>query len=94
MTTPTPEPHKLTGRRRGWWYVVAFAGQRDGVNLWHCICGRHEIERIIPEPKLLNRKTNSLDQPCRCKGWVGRLSEPRLRPVDRDGAYRPRGQAR
>ncbi|HVS36767.1 MAG TPA: HNH endonuclease [Gemmataceae bacterium] len=75
MTTPTPEPHKLTGTRRGWWYVVAFAGQRDGVNLWHCICGVHEIERIIPEPKLLNRKTNSLDQRCRCKGWVGRLTD-------------------
>ena len=74
MTTPTPNTHKLTGTRRGWWYVVAFAGQRDGVNLWHCICGRHVVERIIPEPKLLNRKTNSLDQRCRCKGWVGRLT--------------------
>lgn len=74
-TTPTPQPHKLIGTRRGWWFVVAHAGRRDGVNLLHCICCRHGVERLIPEPKLLDRKRNSLDHPCRCKGWVGRLTD-------------------
>ncbi len=71
MTIPTPDPTKLTGTRRGWWYVVAPAGQRDGVSILHCVCCQHGVERLIPEQKICDRKTNSLNQPCRCKDPAG-----------------------
>jgi HNH endonuclease len=63
-TIPTPD---LTGKRFGWWYVVAYAGQRDGVNYWQCQCCLHVFEKVVAEPDILNRKTDPLSKrPCDC----------------------------
>ncbi len=75
MATPTPKPADLKGRRRGWWYVVDYAGQRNGVNYWQCICCRDGFRRVVAEPDIRDHKTNSLDLPCRCQEPLGDLTD-------------------
>jgi 5-methylcytosine-specific restriction endonuclease McrA len=69
----------LTGRRFGWWYVEAYACQRDGINFWQCICccaRPWAIEKVVAETTILDRKANTLKRSCACR-------EPQVDLVDR-----------
>jgi hypothetical protein len=76
MSTPPVPTRELTGKRIGWWYIVAFAGQRDGVNYWQGHCCHHGRERVLAETDLLNQKNDPLrQQPCLCRKLEGELAD-------------------
>ncbi len=75
MKTPASKAADLTGKRLGCWYVVAHAGQREEVNFWQCICCKDGVTRVVAEPDIRDRKTNSLDLPCRCQEPPGDLTD-------------------
>ena len=88
---PASDPGALTGNPLGCWYVVAFAGQGNGGNLWQCVCGRHGVRGSFPNgPSATTKSTLSPALPLRRAGR--RADPPRLRLVDRAGACPSRGQ--
>jgi RNA polymerase sigma-70 factor (ECF subfamily) len=59
MSSPTTKPtHDLTGRRFGHWYVMAYAGQRDGTHYWKCRTPLFLIDMVLPEPDIRQRKVD------------------------------------
>jgi hypothetical protein len=75
MTTPRHHSAIRPGKRFGVWYVVAFAGQREGIDFWQCICCRHDVERLFAAPTLPGLKTNELWPDCRCRPQPGGLTD-------------------
>jgi 5-methylcytosine-specific restriction endonuclease McrA len=41
------------------WFVVADAGERDGIRYWRCMCRVTLAERIIAESEILDKEVNS-----------------------------------
>lgn len=75
MPTSQSKPFRdLTGEKHGWWYVVAYAGQRDDVHHWRCMCRGDRVERVVAQPDILDRKANVLYRPCHCQEPWGNLA--------------------
>ena len=60
MSAPTNPTRDLTGKNIRSWFVVAYAGQRDGVHYWRCMCRASLAEKVVAEPDILDRKVNAL----------------------------------
>jgi 5-methylcytosine-specific restriction endonuclease McrA len=75
MSDPTNPTRDLTaGRGIGYWLVMAYAGERNGVRCWKCICCKHRSEKLVAEQDLLDRKVDALfshpwdsEECCRCQ---------------------------
>ncbi len=53
----------LTGKKIGSWYVVAYAGVRDRLHYWRCMC-RYEwfmVEKVVAERDILDKTLNTLN---------------------------------
>src|SRR5258708_18659624 len=74
MPDATLRPFRdLTGKKYGWWYVVAYAGELNGVHLWRCMCRGDLLEKIVPEREIRNKRINALYLQCRCQLPRGNL---------------------
>jgi len=51
--------HDLTGKNIRSWFVVACAGERDGVRVWRCMCRVTLAEKVIGESDILDQEVNS-----------------------------------
>lgn len=62
--TPAPTNLKrdLTGKNIGCWFVVAYAGQRDGVHYWRCMSRASLAEKVVAEREILDRKLNVVSE--------------------------------
>ena len=60
MSAPINPTRDLTGKNIRCWFVVAYAGLRDGVHYWRCMCRASLKEKIVAEPDILDRKVNAL----------------------------------
>jgi 5-methylcytosine-specific restriction endonuclease McrA len=66
---------ELAGKIRGWWYVVRYEGQFNGVHHWRCMCRNDRVEKVVPQPEVLNKRINALHQGrCRCRIPPGNLA--------------------
>ena len=60
MSVPTT-PTDLTGKKIRSWYVVAYAGVRDGLHYWRCMCRFGLMyEKVVAEWEILDKKLNTL----------------------------------
>jgi 5-methylcytosine-specific restriction endonuclease McrA len=77
MSAPANPIRDLTGKNIRCWFVVSYAGERDGVRYWRCMCRAYLMaEKVIPETDLLDRKVNSLSS------FMGLLQEAEESPAD------------
>jgi 5-methylcytosine-specific restriction endonuclease McrA len=60
LSAPENSRRDLTGKNVRTWFVVANAGERDGVQYWRCMCRAALVEKIVAEPDILDRKLNVL----------------------------------
>lgn len=59
---PTNLAHDLTGKNIRCWFVVAYAGQRDGVHYWKCMSRASLAEKVVAEQEILDRKLNEVSE--------------------------------
>jgi 5-methylcytosine-specific restriction endonuclease McrA len=66
MSAHTSPNHDLTGKNIRSWFVVAYAGKRDGVRYWRCMCRHGNLdfqilaEKVITEQEILDPEVNTL----------------------------------
>jgi uncharacterized protein (TIGR02996 family) len=60
MSDPTNPIQNLAGKNIRSWFVVCYAGQREGIRYWKCMCRASLAEKIIAERAILDHKCNSL----------------------------------
>src|SRR6266849_9795573 len=75
---PTGPARDLSGKKVRCWYVVAYAGQRDGVHYWKCMSRATFAEKVVAERDIISPKANALSSVfARCReaelnptGWI------------------------
>jgi hypothetical protein len=74
MSAPTSPNRDLTGKNIRSWYVVAYAGEREGVRYWRCMCRESLAEKVVAEQEILDEEVNTWF--CGLRRWKEALESP------------------